>query len=238
MARHLADADHARVDAFVRRLWDAVGDPDNAGAVGWLPRSDAFCVWDPVEFSASVLPDLGVPNYSTFLRRLREYGFRPLPRARNQFEHKHFRRNAAHLLHSLRRRPAACVSSSSSEDESDDGGCDDGAGQGNTSQGPLGECPVDVETLRALVAELAQLQLEADKSRAMVAAVQSELEASERRQKALEVTAEMLSAQQREADTSPGALRDAGRSSDDVASATSSSSRVAGGGSSLVGALL
>ena len=95
---------------FVKKLFELVSDPATQKLICWSDdhARQAFVVWDPVEFSAMLLPRFFKhSNFCSFVRQLNLYGFHKIDsRCGFVFQHKLFREDAPELLPGIQRRKA------------------------------------------------------------------------------------------------------------------------------------
>lgn len=95
---------------FVKKLYELVSDPATQKLICWSDEHarQAFVVWDPVEFSAMLLPRFFKhSNFCSFVRQLNLYGFHKIDsRSGFAFQHKMFREDAPELLPGIQRRKA------------------------------------------------------------------------------------------------------------------------------------
>ncbi|CAN1275825.1 Heat stress transcription factor A-3 [Linum perenne] len=62
------------VPPFLSKTFDLVDDQGLDSVISWGGRGESFVVWDPVEFSRTVLPrNFKHNNFSSFVRQLNTY---------------------------------------------------------------------------------------------------------------------------------------------------------------------
>ena len=96
------------IPSFIVKLCDILNNEENHKYVDWSLEHDkkAFVVWDPVEFSTSILPNyFKHSNFSSFIRQLNIYGFKKLESSRGYvFKHDYFQYGKPQLLLKIQRR--------------------------------------------------------------------------------------------------------------------------------------
>eukprot|EP00727_Mastigamoeba_balamuthi_P010811 m51a1_g6352 putative heat shock transcription (433) ;mRNA; f:83521-85379 len=106
-----SDAQASPLPPFISKLSELVNDPSTQSLVRWSEEhhGNAFVVWDPVEFSATVLPKhFKHSNFCSFVRQLNIYGFHKIESDKGgfAFRHEFFRKDAPQLLKKIVRRRA------------------------------------------------------------------------------------------------------------------------------------
>lgn len=74
MPRPLEALQAVPVPPFLSKTYELVDDASLDAVVSWGPSGESFVVWDPVEFSRTVLPrHFKHNNFSSFVRQLNTY---------------------------------------------------------------------------------------------------------------------------------------------------------------------
>ncbi|KAL5974562.1 Heat Stress Transcription Factor [Asimina triloba] len=105
------------IPPFLSKTYDLIDDPSLDPIISWSSSGESFVVWDPMEFTRSVLPrHFKHSNFSSFVRQLNTYvgiaktqptsadGFRKIDAERWEFASEAFLRGKKYLLKYIHRR--------------------------------------------------------------------------------------------------------------------------------------
>lgn len=108
---------------FVAKLFTMLSESENNAFISWGPDGGAFFVWNPTEFSSTVLPKyFKHNNFCSFVRQLNIYGFHKVENEHWMFTHddKLFQRDHPELISKIQRRRQQKRTGGSNTDEGDD----------------------------------------------------------------------------------------------------------------------
>ncbi|KAL0300759.1 UNVERIFIED_CONTAM: Heat stress transcription factor A-7a [Sesamum radiatum] len=91
--------------AFLTKTFSIVNDPNTNSLISWNLLGTSFIVWDPLRFSAEILPrHFKHGNFSSFVCQLNQYGFRRVRVDPWEYANPHFQAGKEHLLTNIQRR--------------------------------------------------------------------------------------------------------------------------------------
>ncbi|KAL0407336.1 UNVERIFIED_CONTAM: Heat stress transcription factor A-7a [Sesamum latifolium] len=91
--------------AFLTKTFSIVNDPNTNSLISWNLLGTSFIVWDPLRFSAEILPrHFKHGNFSSFVSQLNQYGFRRVRVDALEYANPNFQAGKEHLLTNIKRR--------------------------------------------------------------------------------------------------------------------------------------